>query len=64
MNGNLTPPVTWLDVTNPPTLLGGLITVTNTTFGGAQLFRLRKPQVTCEASIFLVVNLSYSRRPG
>ena len=43
MNGNLTPPVTWLDVTNPPTLLGGLITVTNTTSGGAQFFRLRKP---------------------
>ena len=40
---NLTPPSTWLDVTNPPTVLGGLFTVTNTASGGAQFFRLRKP---------------------
>ena len=40
---NLTPPVTWLDVTNPPTVLGGLFTVTNPISGGGQFFRLRKP---------------------
>jgi len=40
---NLTPPVTWLDVTNPPTVLGGQFTVTNTASAGARFFRLRKP---------------------
>jgi hypothetical protein len=40
---SLTPPVTWLDVTNPPTLLGGLFTVTNPMSGPAQFFRLAKP---------------------
>ena len=40
---NLTPPLTWLDVTNPPTVLGGLFTVTNPIFGAAEFFRLRKP---------------------
>ena len=39
---NLTPPVTWLDVTNPPTVVGGQFTVTNTASAGAQFFRLRK----------------------
>ena len=36
LRGNLTPPVTWLDVTNPPTVLGGLITVTNPISGAAE----------------------------
>jgi alpha-tubulin suppressor-like RCC1 family protein len=41
---NLTPPVTWLDVTNnPPAVLGGLFTVTNPMSSPAQFFRLRKP---------------------
>jgi hypothetical protein len=40
---NLTPPVTWLDVTNPPMVLGGLFTVTSPISGPAQFFRLRKP---------------------
>ena len=40
---NLTPPVSWVDVTNPPALLGGQWTVTNSFSGGAQYFRLRKP---------------------
>ena len=40
---DLTPPVTWLDVTNPPTVLGRLFTVTNLISGGAEFFRLRKP---------------------
>ena len=43
MNGNLTPPVTWLDVTNPPTVLGGQFTVTNPISGDAQFFRRKKP---------------------
>ena len=40
---NLTPPATWLDVTNPPSLAGGLFTVTNPMSSPAQFFRLRKP---------------------
>jgi hypothetical protein len=40
---NLTPPVMWIDVTNPPVVLGGLNTVTNTRSGSAQFFRLRNP---------------------
>ena len=40
---NLTPPVTWLDVTNPPTVLGGLFTVTNPISGATEFFRLRMP---------------------
>ena len=40
---SLTPPVTWNDVTNQPTVLGGLITVTNPISGPAEFFRLRKP---------------------
>lgn len=39
---NLTPPVTWLDVTNPPAVLGGQFTVTNAGSGGAQFFRLSR----------------------
>lgn len=33
---------TWLDVTNPPALLGAQWAVTNPFTGGAQYFRLRK----------------------
>ena len=40
---DLTPPITWADVTNPPALFGGQWTVTNTFSGGAQFFRLQKP---------------------
>lgn len=39
---NLTPPVTWLDVTNPPTLFGGMLTLTNPMSGPALFFQLRK----------------------
>ena len=40
---SLTPPVTWNDVTNQPTVLGGLITVTNPISSAAEFFRLRMP---------------------
>ena len=40
---DLTVPAGWLDVTNPPTALGGQFTVTNPISGAAQFFRLRKP---------------------
>jgi len=41
---NLTPPVTWTDVTNPPTpVLGGQNVVTNPVSGGAQFFRPIRP---------------------
>jgi hypothetical protein len=40
---NLTAPVTWLNVTNPPAVLGGLFTVTNPMARPSQFFRLRKP---------------------
>jgi hypothetical protein len=40
---NLTPPVTWLDVTNPRAVAGGQFTVTNPMSGPAQYFRLAKP---------------------
>jgi hypothetical protein len=40
---NLTPPVTWSDVTNPRVVIGGQYTVTNSRSGSAQFFRLRKP---------------------
>lgn len=40
---SLTPPVTWMDVTNPPAVVGGQFTVTNTPSGGTQFFRLRRP---------------------
>jgi outer membrane protein assembly factor BamB len=39
---SLTPPVTWLYVTNPPAVLGGLFTVTNPVSGDSQFFRLKK----------------------
>jgi hypothetical protein len=39
----LTPPVTWVDVTNAPVLLGTQWTVTNTFSGSAQFYRLQKP---------------------
>jgi len=40
---NLTPPVAWIDVTNPQVVLGGQYFVTNSRSGSAQFFRLRKP---------------------
>ena len=40
---NLTPPVTWVDSTNPPAVIGTQFTVTNTISGPAQFYRLRKP---------------------
>ena len=39
----LTPPVVWMDVTNPPVLVGGQWMVTNLFSGSAQYFRLHKP---------------------
>ena len=39
---NLTPPVIWMDSTNPPAVLGAQFTVTNTLSGPAQFYRLRK----------------------
>ena len=40
---NLFPPVTWVDVTNPPVLVGGQWTTTNVTTGPAKFYRLYKP---------------------
>lgn len=40
---NLTLPMTWLDVTNPPVVIGGRFTVTKPMSSLAQFFRLRKP---------------------
>jgi len=40
---HLTPPVTWIDSTNPPAVVGAQFTVTNTLSGSAQFYRLRKP---------------------
>jgi hypothetical protein len=40
---NLAPPVTWVDVTNAPSLISGQFTITNAASGSAQLFRLVKP---------------------
>jgi hypothetical protein len=40
---DLTPPVTWMDSTNPPAVIGAQLTVTNTLSGPAQFYRLRKP---------------------
>ena len=40
---NLTPPVTWIDSTNQPAVIGTQFNVTNTTSGSAQFYRLRKP---------------------
>jgi hypothetical protein len=39
---DLTPPVTWLDSTSVPAVIGAHFTLTNTTSGGAQFYRLRK----------------------
>jgi hypothetical protein len=39
---DLTPPVTWLDSTNAPAVIGGQFTVTNTLSGSAQFYRLKK----------------------
>jgi hypothetical protein len=40
---SLTPPVSWIDWTNPPAVVGTQFTVTNIISGGAQFYRLRKP---------------------
>lgn len=40
---NLAPPVIWRDVTNPPVVLGGQYTVTNSRSASQQFLRLRKP---------------------
>src|SRR6266540_1381316 len=40
---DLTAPITWLDFTNPPTVIGAQFTVTNSISGSAQFYRLRKP---------------------
>ena len=40
---NLTPPVTWMDSTKSPALIGAQFTVTNTLTGSGQFYRLRKP---------------------
>ena len=39
---SLTPPVTWIDSTNPPAVIGGQFTVTIPFSSGAKFFRLRK----------------------
>jgi hypothetical protein len=39
---DLTPPVTWLDSTNVPAVIGAHFTLTNTPSGGGRLYRLRK----------------------
>ena len=39
----LTPPVTWIDSTNAPTMSGGQFTVTNAVFDGSRFYRLTKP---------------------
>ena len=39
---DLTPPVTWLDSTNVPAVIGAHFTLTNSTSGGARFYRLRK----------------------
>ena len=39
---NLTAPVTWIDSTNPPAVICGQLTVTNSLSGPAQFYRLRK----------------------
>ena len=40
---NLTPPVTWIDSTQSPAVIGAQFTVTQTISGSAQFYRLRKP---------------------
>ena len=39
---DLTPPVTWIDSTSVPAVIGAHFTLTNTTSGGAYFYRLRK----------------------
>jgi len=39
---DLTPPVTWVESTNGPAVIGTQFTLTNTTSGSAQFYRLRK----------------------
>jgi alpha-tubulin suppressor-like RCC1 family protein len=39
---SLNPPVTWVDVTHPPAVLGAQWTITNAFSGSAQFYRLRK----------------------
>jgi hypothetical protein len=39
---DLTPPVTWLDSTSVPGIIGAHFTLTNTTTGDARFYRLRK----------------------
>jgi len=40
---NMTPPVTWSEVTNARVIVGGQFTVTNSRSASAQIFRLHKP---------------------
>jgi alpha-tubulin suppressor-like RCC1 family protein len=40
---SLVPPVTWIDSTNPPAVIGAQFTVTNAATGPARFYRLRKP---------------------
>ena len=40
---SLTPPVTWIDATSSPAVIGAQFTVTETITGSAQFYRLRKP---------------------
>jgi hypothetical protein len=40
---NLAPPVTWIDSTSPPAVVGAEFTVTNPISGPSQFYRLRKP---------------------
>jgi hypothetical protein len=40
---NLTPPVTWIDSTQLPGAIGAQFVLTNTPFGNARYYRLRKP---------------------
>jgi hypothetical protein len=40
---NLTPPVTWIDVTNPPEVVGAQFTVTNPSSASPRFYRLSKP---------------------
>ena len=39
---DLTPPVTWLDSTSVPAVIGAHFTLTNSTSCGARFYRLRK----------------------
>ena len=40
---SLTPPVTWIDSTQSPAVIGAQFTVTNVMTGSVQFYRLRKP---------------------